>query len=212
MGIEIGTGVSGRVGNVIYYMRKGKKCMRIVPANVYNPKTVPQTNHRNKLKLASRFIKALDKFIRTGYQAATVDTAGNEARQHLMKECFDITPQGPVLDFSRIIIARGEIPAPEEYNMTVDGDHVYISWKQGTGNQWIDVKAMVAMFIDEGKEGISQMISNAAYQTDGECVVPIPVHTQPVHIWLFFSNPDLYPFEHKKKVSGSVYLGAVTRD
>ncbi|MGE5457520.1 MAG: DUF6266 family protein [Methanococcaceae archaeon] len=209
MGIEIGTGVSGRVGNVIYYVRKGKKCMRIRPAHVYNPKTVGQTNHRNKLKLSSRFVKALDKFIRTGYQAATVDNAGNEARQHLMKECFVITDQGPVIDFSSVIIARGEIPAPEECTISVDGNMGHITWKPGIGDRWNYVKVMVAMFIDEGKEGNSQMLSNVAYQKDGSCNVPIPLHTQPVHIWIFFSNPDLCPNEDKGKVSGSVYLGVL---
>lgn len=209
MGIEIGTGISGRVGSVIYYVRKGKKCMRIRPAHVYNPKTVAQTNHRNKLKLASRFVKSLDKFIRIGYQAATVDNAGNEARQHLMKECFIVTDHGPVLDFSSVIIARGEIPAPEECSLVVEDKTARITWKPGKGDYWNDVKVMVAMFIDEGKEGVSQLLSNVAYQKDGACTVPIPIHNEPLHIWMFFSNPDYCPNENRRKVSGSIYLGVL---
>lgn len=209
MAKKSGNGASGRIGNVIHYTRKGVKCMRIIPAHVSNPRSAAQTNQRNKLGMSSRFLKSLNRFILTGYQATELDTPANEARQHLMRDCFDITDNGPVLDYSRISIARGLIPAPVDCTMTKTGNSTLISWTPMRGSRSADIKVMIAMYIDEEKEGISQMLSNVAYQKDGSCNVPVPIHSKPVHVWMFFSNADLYPYEHIKKVSNSVYLGEI---
>lgn len=208
MAIDEGNGASGSLGPVIYYMRKGKRCMRSKPAHMSNPNTVGQKNHRDKLKLSGRIIKALRKFIDIGFQATELDMPMNEARQYMIKNCFYIEQENTVLDYSKVLISRGELKAPEEATLSLDGNTANITWKVPVKGDYTkgDDKLMVAMFIDEGIDGVSQMLHNVALRSDGKCSVPVPIHTGPLHIWIFFSQPDYCAGESRKKVSDSVYF------
>lgn len=209
MAIDNGNKISGSIGPIIYYSRNGKKCMRKKPGHVSNPQTPAQEYHRNKLKLSSRFIRSLKGFIELGYQQTSLDTPVNEARQHLMRDAFVKTPEGPVPDYSKIRIARGDLAEPQECLMQVEENQAHITWYTDR-HFWPDnVKVNVAMFIDEESDGISHMLNNVAYQNTGSCTVQIPLHNKPVNIWLFFYYPDLCADESRKKVSNSVFLGVI---
>ncbi len=211
MAINDGNSISGTIGNIVHYKRKKKNVMRIKSANVKNPDTPGQRNHRGKIKLSSRFIKSIHSFIKIGYQATNHDSPSNEARQFIIKNCFTNGFDMPVLNYNTIPISRGTIAAPEDCTLTLNGNLAHITWKkpEKVNNVIKNDKVMIAMFIDEGKEGVSQMLSNVAYRTDGEADLQIPVHTTPVHIWMFFYNPDFTAGEDKGKVSDSVYVGVI---
>ncbi len=208
MAIRNGDGASGSLGPIIHYYRNGKYCIRAKPAHVENPQTEGQTHHRNKIKQAGRFIRSLKKFINIGYQDTDHDMPMNEIRKHLIQTCFDKKTEGTVLDYSRVMISRGELMKPEETTLIIEADAAHITWKSlAKGNHTNDDdKVMIAVFVDEGGDGQSELISNVAYRRDGSCTIPLPVHTAPMHIWMFYYNPDLIYTESKKKISDSVYL------
>jgi hypothetical protein len=208
MAIRNGDGASGSLGSIIHYYRNGKYCMRAKPAHVENPKTEGQVHHRNKIKLAGRLIRSLKKFINIGYQDTDFDMPMNEIRKHLIQNCFDKTTEGTVLDYSRVKIARGELMKPEETTLTIDAGSAHITWNNDVKGHYSnnDDKVMIALFIDEGDDGQSVLLSNVATRRDGACNIPLPAHTAPMHIWMFYYNPDLIYTESKKKVSDSAYL------
>lgn len=208
MAIKDGDGASGSLGPIIHYYRNGKYCMRMKPPHVENPRTEGQTHHRNKIKLAGRLIRSLKKFINIGYQDTEFDMPMNEIRKHLIQTCFDKTSDGTVLDYSRVQISRGELMKPEETTIKLEADKALITWKTPVKGHYTndDDKVMIAVFVDEGDDGQSVLLSNVACRRDGSCIIPLPVHTAPMHIWMFYYNPDLFYTESKKKISNSVYL------
>lgn len=209
MAIDNGSGASGSLGPLIYYYRKGKKCIRTKPPHVHNPQTAQQTNHRTKISMAGKLIRNLRKFIDIGYQATDIDMPMNEARKFMLNNCFDLSAEGAtVLDYSKVLISRGQISKPEVTGFNIEGNTARINWKTPLKGDYTDGddKVMIAMFMDEGKEGLSQLLSNVAYRKDGSCTIPVPIHTEPLHAWIFFYNPDIAPGESRMKVSDSVYL------
>ncbi len=208
MAIKNGDGASGSLGSIIHYYRNGKFCMRAKPAHVRNPRTEGQTQHRNKIKQAGRLIRALKKFINIGYQDTDFDMPMNEIRKHLIQTCFDNTTEGTVLDYSRVLISRGELMKPEETTLTIEADKAHILWKTPLKSQFSndDDKVMIAVFVDEGDDGQSDLLSSVAFRRDGTCTIPVPAQTAPMHIWMFYYNPDLIYSESRKKISDSVYL------
>lgn len=209
MAIDNGSGASGSLGHLIYYYRKGKKCIRTKPAHVFNPKTASQTHYRTKMSMAGKLIRNLRKFIDIGYQATEMDMPMNEARQYMLNNCFTKSADGAtIMDYPKVIISRGEIAKPQETSLTIEGNTAHINWKTPVKGDYTDGddKVMIAMFMDEGKDGLSQLLCNVAYRKDGSCTVPVPLSDEPVHMWMFFYNPDIAPGESRRKVSESVYL------
>jgi hypothetical protein len=51
--------ISGRMGNVIFYVRNGKQCMRAMPQKVKNPKSKKQTKRRAQFGETVKFASSL---------------------------------------------------------------------------------------------------------------------------------------------------------
>lgn len=202
---------NGSIGRLVHYTLKGKPIIRIKPAHMTNPRTPAQEAHRMKLKLASRFIKSNKKFIEIGYQGTSLDYPHNEARQFLMKNCFVNTADSVMLDYSKVMISRGEIKKPEDCQMTVADNQLSITWKKpvkGDKTKGTD-KAMVTMFMDDGSDGTSELIRGLASRSEGSITIPIPKHEAPVQVWMFFYNAEEEVGQSKKNVSDSVWLGEI---
>lgn len=201
--------INGSIGNVVHYTLGDKNVMRHKPAHMHNPKTPKQQNHRAKIILSSRFIKSIHKFIKIGYQATSLDYPSNEARQYLIKNCFIETPAGMALNYPAILVSRGELKMPEDFNMTAEGSTAAITWKTPVKHDYTDGmdKVMIAMFMDEGEEGVTWLKESVAFRADGKATIEIPAHQLPIHAWMFFYNAENATGESRKKISDSVYLG-----
>lgn len=212
MAIVTPKGLSGVLGPLIFFSRNGILCSRVKPAHVHNPKTPRQTNHRNKLGLSSRFIKACSKSVKTGYQATSADHCYNEARRFIYKNCFiDSADGNPQMIWENILISRGLIQKPEEFSMIPDCESVTINWKlpvKGDGTDGGDF-VMVLMFSDEGKSGLALEHDKTAQRKDGTARFALLKSPKPVHAWMFFYNPLVCDGESRAKISDSVYLGMI---
>lgn len=55
--------ISGRMGNVIFYVRNGKQCMRAMPQQVKNPKSKKQSKRRSQFGETAKFASSLLKIL-----------------------------------------------------------------------------------------------------------------------------------------------------
>ncbi len=211
MAIENEDGLSGSLGNVVFYKRKGKKCRRTKPEHFNDAKTQNQLNHREKMRRSSQFLKSCLSIINIGYQATDQDSQSNEARSFIVKNCFIKGNPLPVLDFSKVQISRGLISAPENVTMTQQDSTVTITWKvpvKGESSNRSD-NVIVVMYADDKTESKVHALKNVAQRIDGTVTLKIPKSSSPLHVWMFFSWPDESPKENKSKISDSVYLGVI---
>ena len=207
MAIEKGDSLSGCIGGVIHYVWKGRKCRRIRPAHVRNPKTAAQTRHRDKIRIGGKFLRTLSQFIQVGYQETSKDTKANEAMSYLVKNCFIEENGKAKLDYSKFPISRGEMMAPADCNMTITGNKAEITWEyERTWYSKADDKLMIAIHVEDGDSSYTQMLNNAAYREACRTEFPIPITEKPVHLWLFFHNSDNQVGESRRNISDSVYF------
>lgn len=201
----------GSIGNLTFYKIGSKNVIRIKPAYVQDCKSEKQLNHRAKIKIASRFTRELYKFIQIGYQATTMDYPSNEARSYLIRNCFDVTPDGPKLLYPLVMISRGNIKKPENCILSIIDGQMQITWEkpEKKDNTNPSDKVMVAMLAEEEDSLNCQQISTTAFRKDGVVSLDIPEHTNPLQIWMFFSNSEAAVGESKDKISDSVWIGEV---
>ncbi len=212
MAVQNPDGPSGNIGGIIYYTRKGKRCMRAMPAHYDDAKTPAQLKHREKMKRAGRFTKACRRFLDIGYQDSSLDSSSNEARSFIIKSCFTDMDPLPVLDYGRVVVSRGTIAPPKDPAMKVEGSMATITWDTTRVKHIYAAntdKVMILMFSDDCEAGTAHYYRHIALRSDGQVTIPVPISTAPLHTWMFFHEPDAATNESKRKISDSVYLGEV---
>jgi len=211
MASETSKGVTGSLGPVVYYFRKGKKCMRTKTQDFHDAATPTQLKHREKIRRSAQFLRTSIKAINIGYQDTDKDSPSNEARSFLVKNCFIETASLPVLDFSKVMVSRGFITAPQNSIISKDDKSLVITWDVPKKGEKLNVEddANIVMYSDDSKEGTMHFLRNVALRKDGAVTLPIPYRTAPLHIWMFFSCSDALTKESKSKISDSVYLGEI---
>ncbi len=122
-------GISGKVGNTIYYMLNGKQVARKV-GRTAKPPSLTQLANRQAMKVTAGFLRPISLFIRTGF--------GLEAARR------NIYPQNVAMGFNKSYALKGQYPDLEmDYakvmvscgNMLkLDNPHVIMS-----GNAEIDI-------------------------------------------------------------------------
>lgn len=211
MAIQEADGIHNSLGSVVYYMRKGKRCMRLKSASFTDARTPNQLKHREKMRQAGEFTASCKRFLTIGFQDAPVsmDNPSNEARSYIIIHCFDTTGDQPVLDFSKVAISRGYIQRPEIINTSVDGQKLVISWRLPYKGEEVkpDDRVMVMVYSDYGIGNKAHFFLDVATRGEGAATVLMPFSTEPIHAWMFFHNPNAATGESKKKISDSVYLG-----
>jgi len=204
-------GIHNSLGSVVHYNRKGKKVMRLKPANYVDPKSPKQLFHREKVRLAGQFTATCKRFLNIGYQDApeAMDNSSNEARSYILKNCFDTSGELPALDYSIIPISRGLIAAPVITSVTTENGLLTITWKtpvKGDGTRGND-RVMIMFYTSTGAEAFSYYYPDVATRSAGSVSVAIPTSSSTLHCWVFFHNPNVEVGESRSKVSGSVYVG-----
>lgn len=214
MAIQKANGTSGILGSLVFYVRNGVQCSRVRTASFTDAKTANQLAHREKMRKTARFVKNSIKVIRIGYQQASSDSASNEIRSFIMKNCFVKVPGEPlpVLDFSKIMVSRGLISPPRNTTFSTEGKMATITWENVKLNDELSKsfdKLVVVLYGESGILGYSNSFDDLAVRKEMTATFEIPKHTFPWHVWIFFSNSDNAVGESRRKISDSVYLGCI---
>lgn len=205
----------GRKGDLVYYVRDGKQCVRIYVAPK-NPNSVGQQIHRAKMKASGVFISQFKQVIAIGYQKGDSNvTPYNEAvKYHFANAMEDITQPKDEKKVYRVItdkikLSRGLIQAPEIYSCTRTGQEIELTWNPVLGqvhNHYNDSLALVAYI--PGKRVHIEF--NTGSRQRGICKVVLPKgYTEPANLWVFYWNSLLSTRPGIERVSDSVWLGEV---
>lgn len=201
--------LSGRIGNLIHYTRNGVDCVRSVPAHYHDANTPEQQLNRKKISLSGKFLRSFRNTLKIGFQGTEMDNYFNEPNAWLINNCFIAEGSELSIDFSKVKMARGTIPAPEECSMNISGNILEIMWRPFNKFEraFKSDHAVVLMYDSEGK---GSNFLNAGLRSDSIAKIEIPEKAIfPIHVWMFFHNPGFNVGESKDKISDSVYLGMI---
>ena len=117
-------GASGKLGNTVFYVRKGVTCSRVYQPTVGNPNTVRQKLARDRFRLAGQTARSFIQGAALGYADQLV--AGESAYNKMVSELLDGTAiSGGVttpleLDMSKVQVSEGVVTPPPVTQLDAD--------------------------------------------------------------------------------------------
>ena len=200
-------GFSGRVGTVIGGHWKGIAYMRSLPAQVSNPKTLPQKQQRAKFLLTLNFLKPLIEVIRVGWKLyANKQSQFNAALAYTVSNAITGDYPDYEIDPTKVLISRGALTSAVNPNVSAIGSNtVSVSWidNSGIGTASPDDKALIAI-INFSKNQVASSICEAL-RSDAATTLMLPADWigENVDVYLGFVSDD------RKQIANSIYVGVV---
>ena len=200
-------GFSGKVGNVIGASWKGIDYMRIMPANVANPRTQGQVDQRSKFVTVLRFLQPMTDFLKVGFKLyAKKMTQFNSAMSYNLLNAVTGEYPNYSVDYEKALVSRGNLSGAlnPSVDSTVPGS-VDISWddNSGIGSAQETDKALLVIFNPEKGEAIFDIDGVARSASTQNLVVPTNYSGDTVQAFIGFISAD------GKSVSNSVYAGSL---
>lgn len=210
--------IRGRIGNFVYSAWKNTGTIKAMPTKVKRPNTIGQRSQTSRIRMASHLIGELFPILKTGYQAPKVCQTGmNEARSYFYRNIVVGTYPDQYIDYSKVIVSRGQIPAPFDLTVAFAERQLTLTWNTSIRNPLTRKEDFMAvMFFYPGIYNPKNKTSTAklfydkqtARRKDGTVTVTVPNdHPMPSHCWIFFYNPEKATGESQHKISDSIYLG-----
>lgn len=185
---------TGRVGSMVYAIRKGEQIVRQYNPNVANPNTRPQVEQRAKFKLLSQLTAAIGN---NGMLFNNIP-AGLSMRNEFTRRNMGLVTVAPgsdvaTVDVSALELTDGAFPAPESgVNATTNKLIVDV-----TGDAYRDVVGITAVVLTQptvGKViGYSQRVNVTSTATPVEItllVTPTQAGRTTVLVWVYKFRDD----------------------
>lgn len=207
--------LSGRVGNLVYFVINGKQYVRawVKPSN---PRTPLQKRHRAKMMTCGKFFGPLKSVILIGYQGTTGDLEEyNESTKYHLATALEETTPPDSEDYSfrvipeKVKLSRGDIQKPEIFSCTRTGNELTLTWNSELGrvsNRLTDTIALVACI--PGKSVFTDFHVGTRKEGTGTLILPKEFKV-PALIWVFYWNGQKGAEPDRRNVSDSVYIGVL---
>lgn len=189
--------------NVVGAKWKDVHYVRSLPVNAKDPKTKKQVKQRGKFTVTMEFMKTITPFLRVGFEkeATGRSTAFNAAMSYNMKNAVKIHDQETVLDYPRVLVARGPVtPARDIHAEIIEGE-LQVRWNPDIEkNASPGDMAMIVVYNPAKQQSVYDL--NLAKRADATAIFSLPTDWEgdTIHAYLAFKTPD------GANVSDSIYI------
>lgn len=202
-----GKGLSGTIGDRVYYQRNGISYSRSKPVSCKNPRTPAQQAQRAKMNVILKFLKSCKEFVRIGFQTkakAKNMSAFNYATSFLFKNALTGEYPDLSIDYSKVLLSMGNLDGPFEPKIALASPcEIEISWQNNIDsyNYFLNDKAMILVYNPAKQEAIIVTDGNSRISMCQLVTLPPAYAGDEVVCYLAFRD------NHGKKVSDSQFLG-----
>lgn len=198
--------ITGKVGNLVYYVRDGKNLVRKIGKND-NPPTEAQLLVRLKMKVIVQFLKPLLAFINAGFmvKAKGTDKSPYNFAVKYNKGCLMGVYPDIVIDYSKVILSEGSLMGAEGVEVDWTEEGLRFTWDTGPYT-WPDQNDQVMLLAYFPLEKKAIYLLAGAKRRVGMQVLTIPedLRGQNAETYVSFVSED------RKCIAKSKYLGLVT--
>lgn len=198
---------SGKVGNVVGATNNGVHYMRVIPANVTDPKTDKQLAQRQRFGLMTSTLKVFRPIVNVGFRKRTGNTSpANRALSYNLKNAITGDYPDQEIDFQAFMVARGDLTSVPDLTAVSDNPgELTFSWtdNDGVGSAKADDALTVACYNPESGNLFYQMGAAAREDESVSINLPQTYEGQLVHIYAFFVSTG------SDDVTDSQYAGEV---
>ncbi len=198
-------GFSGKVGPITGSSWKGKAVIKARPLSVNDPNTVLQQQIRAKFKLITQFFSVIYAFIFLGFKKQAVDiTEMNAAIKTNFADGFTGTFPTYSLNYSKLLVAKGNVDNPYNPSAQVQGTDLSISWtdNSGIGNALETDKVMFLAYNTVKKQAV--VVTDAADRSTRQASYSLPTAwvSDSIEVYLAVRRAE------GEDTSTSLYLGS----
>lgn len=196
--------VTGRVGDMVFYVLNGKQVVRTMGKSAKAP-TEKQLTARMQMTVASGFLKHIVEYLNVGFGPDVVglENAFNAAVRYNRKDALSGVYPDVVLDYSKVLVSKGDLPAADGVVVELLNDGLHFAWSNPAELPYPRGNDQVMLLAYLPSSGSAIYLLEAASREEGTALLPVPsdvLGTQ-MEVYLSFVSAD------RKSVSNSVYLG-----
>lgn len=193
---------SGRIGNTVYYMRKGQQVARTIGYNNKSP-TFNQLHCWQRLRVLSAFLKPMKLYVQTGFANLVQGTdmyPYNAAVKYNLKRATKGQYPEVVMDYEKVLLSKGSLHPAKNVAVIKEAEGIRFRWDtDDLDYQNRSDNAMLLIYFPETQEALCWL--NAAQREQGEHYVAMQPQSlaQEMHCYLAFIAAG------RNEVSDSVY-------
>lgn len=197
---------SGTVGTVVGSSWKNVQYMRSRPNRKNRIASDKQSQQRAKMAMVGEFFKPLTRLVKTTFDGVSGSMTGiNRAMQYVLKNAITGTAPNFSIDYSLVLISRGNLPNESDAKAAAAAGAVTFTWTNTSGNGLSSPndKAILVVYCEAKKESVFTL--NGADRSAGTATLNVPDYTgQTVQTWIAFISAD------GKEVATSRFAGQLT--
>lgn len=202
-------GVTGKLGNTVCYVVKGKQVVRMIVKST-KPPTERQLASRADLALASGFLKPIKELIKIGYAPLARSRKTSEfslAVGYIKKNALKVEAQDREIDYSKVRVSQGDLPGLSNLTVSVNEGLLKLSWTpEYFSNAHRRDQVMTLVYCPPTATRLTPFASYnlcGVHRGDGhmELALPEMMSSCPLELYVFVAE------KNGKTVSNSEYLG-----
>lgn len=164
----------GKIGNTVYYQRKGVTVARKI-GKINKPSSLKQKTCRQGLKVLSQFFKPVKTLINAGFKRETLGTQMN-AYSAAVKFNMGRATEGEYpnvgLVYDQILLSKGPLFSPLAPSVEKEPDGIRFRWETtDLDYQNHSDNAMILVYFPDSREAICLL--NAAQRKEGTALVQV---------------------------------------
>jgi len=209
-------GMSGRVGNKVYYMSRGKQCARMAVRSA-KPRSEKQLANQQAMKVVIAFLRPIISFIQIGFgpeakerNVAPHNVAVGYNKKHALRNDFPEIQ----MDYEKVLLSKGNLngltnPGASLVGNLEDGLGLYFDWDVlPEDREWPrcnDQVMLMAYFPEEVYDHPAVYTVAGARRQSGQDVLELPISMigKPVEVYISVISED------RTGVADSRYLGSL---
>lgn len=210
--------IIGKIANMVGYERMGVPSIKL-KKNKTKKKRVRSDAQKAvnlRFKIVKGFISDVNKFISAGYQldvAGTTRIPENGATSYLLKEAIIGEYPDLKLDYSKVMVSRGKLPAPVNPTVKLEGHTLKFTWDvdPAWGHQLKRNQVMLLAYKPANRN--ANFLLSGARRNEGAEELKVRFRSSNqgslpkdefIETYIAFISDD------RKSISDSVYVGRVT--
>ncbi|EDM36640.1 hypothetical protein PBAL39_25270 [Pedobacter sp. BAL39] len=195
----------GKVGNTVSYMLNGQYVMRTI-GKYKGKRSIKQLANMMSMKVTTSFLSSVQSFIDVGFGLEAMGTnknAFNLATSAVKKNAVKGEYPNLSIDYSKVLLSRGTVPAPEGVSISKTDQGVLIKWEEAPPGPLRRGQDGVMVLVYFPEQNFSLATFHAGKRKDGSCCFEVPKSYLHKHMEVYIS----FRQSDGKAVSDSVYAG-----
>ncbi|MBB5437288.1 hypothetical protein HDC92_000956 [Pedobacter sp. AK017] len=201
--------ISGKIGNIEGYIRKGQPLVRLKKRKTNIPPSLKQLAVRQKMKVVNTFIDSMTRFVAAGFELAAANetyTANNAAKSYQLLNAVKGEYPDYSIDYPKVRLTEGTLPVADDPQVQPLANGLLFTWSFDINEDYYYQRQQVMLLVYAPESNRAFYTLSGARRTTAAETMELPddFKGQVLECYISFVADD------RKAISNSVYIGQIT--